>query len=80
MSTKTPEFERECAALRVKVFSSVAHDVKTPLASIIGALQMLDQMREKLSPEQCDALIKTALTEAHRLDNFISEMLDKAKP
>jgi K+-sensing histidine kinase KdpD len=80
MSTEPPDFERMREQLQAKVFSSVAHDLKTPLACIIGSLQTLDQMKEKLSPEQHDMLIKTALTEAHRLDILFATMLDKAKP
>ena len=80
MSIEPTDFEKECAQLRAKVFSSVAHDLKTPLACIIGSLQTLDQMSDKLSPEQRDTLIKTALTEAHRLDVLFAAMLDKAKP
>ncbi len=80
MSTNQSDFERMREQLQNRVFSSVAHDLKTPLACIIGSLQTLDQMRNKLSPEQCDMLIKTALTEAHRLDVLFATMLNKAKP
>ncbi len=75
-----PNLEQERDALRVKVFSSVAHDLRTPLACIIGSLGTLDQMDTSLSPEQRDTLVKTALAEAHRLDDFVAEMLDKVKP
>ena len=75
-----PNLEQEHDALRVKVFSSVAHDLRTPLACIIGSLGTLDQMDTSLSPEQRTTLVKTALAEAHRLDDFVTEMLDKVKP
>ncbi len=78
--TETPaDFEQARDALRLKVFSSVAHDLKTPLACIIGSLGTLDQMSTSLSSEQRDMLVKTALTEAQRLNDFISAMLEKAK-
>lgn len=80
MSTEQLDFEKECAQMRATVFSVVAHDLRTPLACIIGSLGALDQMSDKLSPEQRDALVKAALVEAQRLDGFVSEMLDKAKP
>lgn len=73
------DFKQQRDALRAKVFSSVAHDLKTPLACIIGSLQMLKQMEARLSPEQRDALIKTALDEADRLNDFVVEMLDKVE-
>lgn len=80
MSTEPPDFEKECEQLRTKVFSSVAHDLRTPLACIIGSLGTLDEMSDKLSSEQRDTLVKTALVEAQRLDGFVTEMLDKVKP
>ncbi len=80
MSTEPTDFEPMREQLQRRVFSSVAHDLKTPLACIIGSLQTLHQMSDKLSPEQRDMLIKTALTEAHRLDVLFATMLNKAKP
>ena len=74
------DFEQACEALRMKVFSVVAHDLKTPLACIIGSLGTLDQMSARLSSEQHGTLIKIALSEAQRLDDLISEMLAKVKP
>ncbi len=80
MSTPPDDFDAVRKQFQAKVFSSVAHDLKTPLACIIGSLQTLDQMKDKLTSEQHDMLIKTALTEAHRMDTLFSAMLDKAKP
>lgn len=79
MSIEPTDFEKECAQLRAKVFSSVAHDLKTPLACIIGSLGTLDQMSASLSSEQRDMLVKTALGEAQRLNDIIATMLEKAK-
>jgi K+-sensing histidine kinase KdpD len=67
-------------ALLRKVFNTVAHDFNTPLACIIGSLEILDQMPESLSAEQRTALVQTALTEAHKLNQFIANMLDKHRP
>ena len=80
MSTEFTDFTKERGQLRMKVFSSVAHDFRTPLACIIGSLQTLDQMGAHLSAAQHDALVKTALAEAQRLDRFVALMLDKVKP
>jgi two-component system sensor histidine kinase KdpD len=71
------QFEQECEALRIKIFSAVAHDLRTPLACMIGALETIELMKSLLSTLQRDALVKIALAEAHRLDGFIKEMLDK---
>jgi hypothetical protein len=37
-------------------------------------------MGAHLSADQHDALVKTALAEAQRLDRFVALMLDKVKP
>ncbi len=80
MHKKPADLEQKHEALQAKIFSSVAHDIRTPLACIIGSLQTLDQMNSKLSPTQRDMLIKIALAEAQRLDGLLTERLDEAKP
>lgn len=66
--------ERE--KLRSMLLSSVSHDLKTPLASVIGALSVYQTMGTTLSEEHRTTLITTALEEAQRLDNFITNILD----
>lgn len=67
--------ERE--QLRSLLLSSVSHDLKTPLASIIGSLQTQRSLRikEKLTPEYAEELEKTAIEEAERLTSFIDNIL-----
>lgn len=72
------EFNHEREQLLQRVFSSVAHDFKTPLACVIGSLGILDHMGDKISPEQRDALIKNALAEANKLNTRVTAMLDSA--
>ena len=64
--------------LRSMLLSSVSHDLKTPLASIMGALGVYERMKKsnKLSEEIASELIETALNEAQRLDSFITNILD----
>ncbi len=73
----SPEQERE--NLHRQILSSVSHDLKTPLASIIGSLEVYERMNGRLSLEQQQSLIGVALHEAYRLDNFITNILDMAK-
>lgn len=61
------------------MMSSVSHDLKTPLASIIGSLEIYERMHDRLADDKKTALIRTALTESYRLDNFITNILDMAK-
>ncbi len=69
--------ERE--KLRAMLLSSVSHDLKTPLASIIGSLSAYHSMYDSLPDEQKRMLTATALDEAQRLDSFISNILDMTK-
>ncbi len=62
-----------------QLFSAVSHDLKTPLASMIGSLEIYQRMQAKLAPEKKEALISTALQEAYRLDNFVTNILDMGK-
>lgn len=80
MVIETDDFKNARDALHRRVFSSVAHELKTPLACIIGALQIIEQMPESLSAEQHAMLIQSALTEAHRIDVLVNEALKETTP
>jgi two-component system sensor histidine kinase KdpD len=71
--------ERE--KLRSMLLSSVSHDLKTPLASIIGSLSVYKRMRNagRLTDETALELTETALDEAQRLDGFISNILNMTR-
>jgi len=71
--------ERE--KLRSMLLSSVSHDLKTPLASIIGSMSVYQRMRKsgRLTPETADELVDTSLEEAQRLDSFISNILNMTR-
>lgn len=75
----TESFDRERERLHRQMLSSVSHDLKTPLASIIGSLEVFERMKDKLAEDKKLSLIQVALQEAYRLDNFITNILDMAK-
>ncbi len=88
MKTKPPEdghhrqshsFEQDRERLHRSVLTSVSHDLKTPLACIVGSLEIYERTKEKLTPDKKNTLIHTALQEAYRLDGFITNILDMAK-
>ena len=69
--------ERE--KLRSMLLSSVSHDLKTPLASIIGALNIYHSHGNKIDAQSRQSLLETALGEAERLDSFITNILDMTR-
>lgn len=69
--------ERE--RLRSAMLTSVSHDLRTPLASIIGALSSLRSYRDRYDQPTRDELLGTALSEAERLDRFVGNLLDMTR-
>jgi two-component system sensor histidine kinase KdpD len=69
--------ERE--RLRSAMLTSVSHDLRTPLASIIGALSSLRSYRDRYDQQTRDELLGTALSEAERLDRFVGNLLDMTR-
>lgn len=65
--------------LQRQMLSTVSHDLKTPLASIIGSLEVYGRLKDRLSPEKQRILLDTALREACRLDDFITAIIDKTR-
>jgi two-component system sensor histidine kinase KdpD len=61
------------------MLTSVSHDLRTPLASIIGALSSLRSHRERYDDATREELLGTALSEAQRLDRFVGNLLDMTR-
>lgn len=69
--------ERE--RLRSAMLTSVSHDLRTPLASIIGALSSLRSYGDRYDAPTREELLGTALSEAERLDRFVGNLLDMTR-
>lgn len=78
-SMEEARLSEEREKLRALLLSSVSHDFKTPLAGIIGALSVHRSLGKRLSEQKRDELIETAIEEAQRLDNFITNILDMTR-
>ena len=65
---------RERDRLRHALLSSVSHDLRTPLTTILGSLAQL----RALSPEQEDQIAATR-AEAERLHRFVANLLDMVR-
>jgi two-component system, OmpR family, sensor histidine kinase KdpD len=66
---------RERDNLREALLSSVSHDLRTPLTSIIGSV---DDLRSRASPLLQD-VVENIGAEANRLNRFVSNLLDMAR-
>jgi two-component system sensor histidine kinase KdpD len=73
--------ERDAATekLRSALLTSISHDLKTPLASILGAAGALRDLSDKLGEREKRELIATITEEAERLNRFIANLLDMTR-
>jgi two-component system, OmpR family, sensor histidine kinase KdpD len=71
----TAETER----LRSALLTSISHDLRTPLASILGAATTLKSYRKTLDDAAQDELAGTIQEESERLNRFISNLLDMTR-
>ena len=69
----------ETEKLRSAMLTSVSHDLRTPLASILGSASSLKAYRSTLSETEQKQLIETIQEEAERLNRFISGLLDMTR-
>lgn len=65
--------------LRNSILLSVSHDLRTPLATIIGTLTTLNEYLPKLSEGEKRELLNSATAESHRLHQYIENLLQATK-
>jgi two-component system sensor histidine kinase KdpD len=69
----------ETDRLRSALLTSISHDLKTPLAAVLGSASTLRDLAGKLTePEKAD-LLTTIVDESERLNRFIANLLDMTK-
>lgn len=64
---------------REALLSSISHDLKTPLATITGAVTSLRQLGRRMSAESRDDLLQTIEEESARLARFVGNLLDMTR-
>ncbi len=72
---RTVETER----LRSALLTSISHDLKTPLAAVLGAAGTLRDLSKKLGEAEKADLVATIIDESERLNRFIANLLDMTK-
>jgi two-component system, OmpR family, sensor histidine kinase KdpD len=69
----------ETERLRSALLTSISHDLKTPLAAVLGAAGTLRDLSDKLSAGEKADLLATIIDESERLNRFIANLLDMTK-
>jgi len=64
---------------RSALLSSISHDLKTPLATITGAVSSLKELGERMSAESRRDVLTSIEEEAERLTRFVGNLLDMTR-
>lgn len=71
--------QAEAERLRAALLTSISHDLRTPLASILGSATSLRSRGVLLDPETREALLATVVDETERMNRFIGNLLDMTR-
>lgn len=66
----------ETESLRSAMLSAISHDLRTPLAAILGAATSLGSYNSYFEQQGRDELVATIREEAERMSRFIGNLLD----
>jgi two-component system sensor histidine kinase KdpD len=69
----------ETEHLRSALLTSISHDLKTPLAAVLGSAGTLRDLSGRLSDAEKVDLLATIIDESERLNRFIANLLDMTK-
>jgi signal transduction histidine kinase len=73
------DLEAENVYLRGDLIANVSHDLRTPLVSMRGYLEMLCSKGENLAPETRRSYLEIALRQSEHLAKLIEELFELAK-
>ncbi len=75
----TVEELRRLSALRADFVSLVSHELRSPMAAVIGSARTLQQRWRELSPQQRDAFLALIGDETSRLAVLVGDVLDTSR-
>ena len=75
----TVEELRRLSALRADFVSLVSHELRSPMASVIGSARTLQERWRELSPEQRESFLALIADETTRLASLIGDVLDTSR-
>jgi signal transduction histidine kinase len=76
---RTVEELRRLSALRADFVSLVSHELRSPMAAVIGAARTLQLRWRELQPEQREAFLALIGDETNRLAALIGDVLDTSR-
>jgi len=76
---QTVEELRRLSALRADFVSLVSHELRSPMAAVIGAARTLQDRWRTLSPDQREAFLALIADETNRLAALIGDVLDTSR-
>jgi two-component system sensor histidine kinase KdpD len=76
---KKTEVQVAAESLRNALLSAISHDLRTPLAAIVGSASALAEDRGQLAPEARRELSRAVHDEAQRMASLTSNILDMAR-
>ncbi len=71
--------EREAERTKNELITNVAHDLRTPLTSIIGYLELLSSKAKPLTPDMQKKYIDIAYSKTRRLEKLIEDLFGFTK-
>ncbi|RYF44798.1 MAG: hypothetical protein EOO38_17185 [Cytophagaceae bacterium] len=69
----------ETDRLRSALLTSISHDLKTPLSSILGSATTMRDLSGRLQEAEKSELLTTVIDESERLNRFIANLLDMTR-
>jgi two-component system sensor histidine kinase KdpD len=76
---KAAERKHDEERLRSALLSSVSHDLKTPLVTMLGAATSLRDLQDDLSLNDRAELLDSIISESQRLEAYIQNLLDMTR-
>jgi signal transduction histidine kinase len=76
---QTVEELRRLSALRADFVSLVSHELRSPMAAVIGAARTLQDRWRQLTPDQREAFLALIADETSRLAALIGDVLDTSR-
>ena len=70
---------RRLSSLRADFVSLVSHELRSPMAAVIGSARTLQQRWRELRPEQREAFLAVIADETTRLSGLVGEVLDTSR-